>query len=81
MGNVLLGMSFDRRLYQRFLEVDINAKEDCRNCWAKFFCGGGCHANAFNFNDDLLKPYRLGCALEKMRLECALGIQAYKTCG
>lgn len=77
MGNVLESLSFDRRLYHRFLGVDVNTKEECHRCWAKFFCGGGCHANAFNFNGDLFKPYGLGCALEKMRLECALGIQAY----
>lgn len=77
MGNVLQDLRYDHSLYNKFLKVDINSKEDCRRCWAKFFCGGGCHANAYNFNSDLYRPYGLGCNLEKKRLECALGLQAY----
>ncbi len=76
MGDVTQNLQYDRDLYQQFLRVDINRKEDCRTCWAKFYCGGGCHANAHQFNGDLYKPYTLGCRLEKKRLECALGIQA-----
>ncbi len=76
MGDVNRSTEFDKELYQRFLNVDINSKGDCRFCWARFFCGGGCHANAYQFNGDMYKPYTLGCQLEKKRLECALGIQA-----
>lgn len=76
MGDVTRNMEYDRELYRQFLGVDINSKEDCRSCWAKFYCGGGCHANAHQFNGDLYKPYTLGCQLEKKRLECALGVQA-----
>lgn len=76
MGDVTQNLQYDRNLYQQFLRVDVNHKEDCRTCWAKFFCGGGCHANAYQFNGDLYKPYTLGCRLEKKRLECALGVHA-----
>ncbi len=78
MGNVLKGLCYDPSLYDKFLKVDINSKDECRHCWAKFFCGGGCHANAYNFNRDLYRPYSMGCHLEKKRLECALGLQAYR---
>ena len=37
---------------------------------------GGCHANAMHANGDIMKPYRLGCEMEKKRGECAIGIQA-----
>lgn len=77
MGKVTGGLSFDRPLYHRFLELDVTRKGECRPCWAKFFCGGGCHASAYHLNGDLARPYRLGCQLEKKRLEYALGIQAY----
>jgi len=53
----------------------VLAKEKCRSCWARFYCSGGCHANAWHFNRDLAEPYALGCELEKKRLECALWIK------
>ena len=78
MGNVLKGLNYDKELYGRFLKLDVNHKDECHQCWAKFFCGGGCHANAYLFNGSLEKPYRLGCELEKKRIECALALKAYQ---
>jgi len=75
-----IGNLFDREITNKqrdkFLNVSIYNKEDCRNCWAKFYCSGGCHANAINISGDINKPYKLGCDLEKKRLECAIGIYA-----
>lgn len=65
----------------KFLNASIYNKEDCRNCWAKFYCSGGCHANAINISGDINKPYKLGCDLEKKRLECAIGIYAKTLAG
>ena len=48
----------------------------CASCWAKFYCSGGCAANAQNFSGDIRIPYELGCDMEKKRLECALAIKA-----
>ncbi|UNC93880.1 thioether cross-link-forming SCIFF peptide maturase [Candidatus Contubernalis alkalaceticus] len=76
MGDVTRSMEFDRIIYEGFLKVNVNSKEECGSCWAKFYCGGGCHANAHHFNGDVYKPYALGCKLEKKRLECALAVQA-----
>jgi len=59
-----------------FRNSHVLAKEKCRGCWARFYCSGGCHANAWNFNRDLREPYALGCELEKKRLECAVWIKA-----
>ncbi len=69
--------TFENGLFDMFNQAHIYNKEDCRSCWAKFYCSGGCHANALHTEGDIMKPYRLGCALEKKRLECAIGIQAY----
>ncbi len=55
-----------------FRGAHIYNKNVCRDCWAKFHCSGGCHANAYAFNGDILKPYRLGCIFARKRLECAL---------
>jgi len=51
-------------------------KKKCADCWARFYCSGGCHANAHLINGDISVPYELNCALEKKRLECAFYLQA-----
>lgn len=75
MGSVLTG-EFDYEKQKQFLECNILTKEECASCWAKYFCSGGCAANSYKYNGDIMKPYRLTCALEKKRTECALGIFA-----
>jgi uncharacterized protein len=60
---------------RRFQRCHVLAKEKCRACWARFYCGGGCHANAWNFNRDLSQPYDLGCELEKKRLEWGIWLK------
>ena len=51
-------------------------KEKCRDCWARLFCSGGCHANADLFHGDIREPYEIGCAIQKKRLECAILVQS-----
>lgn len=75
LGN-LNEASFENRRYDEFNRAHIYNKEECRGCWAKFYCSGGCHANAYHMNHDILKPYELGCNLEKKRIECAIAIKA-----
>ncbi len=76
LGN-LYDDTFENKLFNQFNEAHIYNKADCRECWAKFYCSGGCHANAYHANGSIMKPYRLGCEMEKKRIECAIGIQAY----
>lgn len=59
-----------------FYSSNVMEKEDCKECWAKYFCSGGCHANAYNFNKDFLKPYTIGCEMEKKRIECAIRLKS-----
>lgn len=66
----------NKNLSIEFKNAHVYNKEECKTCWAKFYCSGGCHANAYNFNNDILKPYAVGCEMEKKRLECSLYIQA-----
>ena len=60
----------------QFKNAHVYNKDKCKACWAKFYCSGGCHANAFNFNDDINIPYELGCDMERKRLECSIYIHA-----
>ncbi len=61
---------------EMFRNAHVYNKEECKTCWNKFYCSGGCHANAINFNGDIRKPYELGCEMQRKRTECAIMIQA-----
>jgi uncharacterized protein len=63
-------------LRDRFKVANVYNKEECRNCWARFYCSGGCHANAHYAHNDIMKPYEIGCEMEKKRIECALSVLA-----
>lgn len=63
-------------LKNMFREAHVYNKEECKQCWNKFYCSGGCHANAINFNNDISKPYELGCEMQRKRTECSIMIQA-----
>ncbi len=75
MGNVLDG-TFNVDIKKQFAKTTIYNKEKCRDCWARFYCSGGCNAANFEKNGDILKPYPLYCEMEKKRLECAIMMQA-----
>lgn len=75
LGNVKEGVQ-NFHVMRSFRDAHVYNKEKCKKCWAKFHCGGGCHANAEAANGNIMKPYSIGCELEKKRLECAIYIQA-----
>lgn len=77
MGNLNDGIT-KIELREKFKNSNVFTKEDCKSCWAKFYCSGGCHANAYYNNGTINKPYRLGCEMEKKRLELSLSILANK---
>ena len=68
--------NFDLELKTEFAGADIFAKEDCKECWAKFYCSGGCSANNYLYRGDILKPYEISCEMERKRVECAVMIKA-----
>ena len=73
MGNVLTA-DFNKSLQQPFNECNIRTKEECKACWAKYFCSGGCAANAWKSNHNINLPDKTACVFERKRTECALGI-------
>ncbi|MDK2787063.1 MAG: uncharacterized protein PWP07_288 [Epulopiscium sp.] len=75
MGTVFDGIQ-NQPMQKQFQACNVYAKDECKNCWAKFYCSGGCAANAYQFHRDLRKPYKIGCELEKKRVECALYVKA-----
>lgn len=75
IGNVYEGIT-NEEVVSKFRNVSVNEKPTCKQCWAKYYCSGGCHANAYNFNKDFNIPYKVGCELEKKRIECSIMIKA-----
>lgn len=78
LGTVWSGI-YHKDWGDKFKTAHVQNKETCRNCWARYHCSGGCHANAWQFNGSLLIPYELGCKLEKKRLECAIYLQVVQS--
>lgn len=74
MGNIHQGV-FNSDSQKDFQKSNVYTKKDCSECWAKFYCSGGCAANAYQFNNDINIPYEIGCELEKKRVECAIWIK------
>ena len=75
MGSVN-DLSLNTEIKDSFAKTTVYTKPECRTCWAKFYCSGGCNANNLQYAGDVLKPHKLSCELEKKRLECAIMIKA-----
>ena len=75
LGSLEEGVT-NKELPKYFRDSHVLNKPKCRDCWARFFCSGGCHANADLFHDDIREPYEVGCGIQKKRLECAILVQA-----
>lgn len=75
MGNIHTG-EFNSDIKKDFAAAHIYNKEDCRKCWAKFYCSGGCNANNYIYTGNILTAHKLSCEIEKKRLECAIMIKA-----
>lgn len=78
MGNIKDGIE-NYKIVQELKDAHIYNKPICKNCWARFYCSGGCQANNFNFNKDVHIPYELGCKMQKKRIECAIALKAKTT--
>ena len=76
LGNVFDGVNDPKNWTDYFRKSHVLNKPKCRDCWARFFCSGGCHANADLFHNDIREPYEVGCEIQKKRLECAIYVQA-----
>lgn len=77
MGHVREGVT-NKSLRKAFAGCHVYAKEACRACWARFYCSGGCAANAYRLTGDINGTYELGCRLQKKRIECAIMMKAYR---
>ncbi|MBR5139855.1 MAG: thioether cross-link-forming SCIFF peptide maturase [Clostridia bacterium] len=71
LGSIYEGVT-NTAAQKEFLDCNVYAKEDCRDCWAKLYCSGGCAANAYHATGSVTGIYKKGCELFKKRMECAI---------
>jgi uncharacterized protein len=76
LGDVYNGVK-KTDVVNQFKHCNVYAKEECKNCFARFYCSGGCAANAYNFTGSILGNYHVGCELQKKRIECAIALKVH----
>lgn len=74
MGNIN-EETFDEKSKKPFLNMSVYHKEKCKNCWAKFYCSGGCAAKNHSHCGDIMKPFDVACRMQKKKIECAVALQ------
>lgn len=77
LGSVHDG-AFNLELSRKFAGLNVYTRPDCQDCWAKFYCSGGCSASNLLVNGDIKKPNRFGCEMQRKRLECAIAMKAVR---
>ena len=75
MGNVDEGIT-KPEIAKEFGNCNVYSKEKCKNCFAKFYCSGGCAANSYNFHGTINDAYDIGCEMQRKRVECSIMIKA-----
>ena len=75
LGNVDEGI-VRNEIVDSFKTCNVYTKPKCRDCFARYYCSGGCAANAYHFHGDIHEAYDIGCELERKRIECAIMLQA-----
>lgn len=75
LGNVDEGI-VNPDIVEKFANCNVYSKEKCKNCFAKYYCSGGCAANAYKQNGSINTTYDIGCEMEKKRVECSIMIKA-----
>jgi uncharacterized protein len=71
MGNIEKG-TFNEEIKKEFAGTHVYSKPACKECWAKFYCSGGCNANNYIYNGDIHKVHEMSCKIQRKRLENAI---------
>ncbi|MBE6706779.1 MAG: thioether cross-link-forming SCIFF peptide maturase [Ruminococcaceae bacterium] len=78
LGNVYDGVT-NTAVRDEFGSCNVYVREDCRDCWAKLYCSGGCAANAYHATGSVRGVYKYGCELFRKRMECAIMVAIART--
>ena len=77
LGNVWDGVD-NQAIRDEFASCNVYARKECRDCWARLYCSGGCAANAYHATGSVKGVYKYGCELFKKRMECAIMVEVAK---
>ena len=80
LGDIYSGVT-NPSVQNSFAECNVYAREECKDCWARLYCSGGCAANAYHSTGSVKGIYKQGCELFKKRMECAIMVQIAKAFG
>ena len=80
LGDIFNGVS-NKEIVDEFLSCNVYARKECKDCWAKLYCSGGCAANAYHATGSIKGVYDYGCKLFKKRMECAIMLQVARILG
>ncbi|MBQ9773621.1 MAG: thioether cross-link-forming SCIFF peptide maturase [Clostridia bacterium] len=78
LGDVWQGVT-NTKTQCEFAACNVYARPDCRDCWAKLYCSGGCAANAYHSTGSVTGVYKYGCELFRKRMECAIMVEIART--
>ncbi len=71
---------FNMEVSEQFAGLNVYTRNECADCWAKFYCTGGCSASNLLANGDVKTPNHIACEMERKRLECAIALKAAAAC-
>ena len=80
LGNIWDGVT-NTEAQNEFACCNVYSREECRDCWARLYCSGGCAANAYHATGSVKGVYKYGCDLFRKRMECAIMVAIARTMG
>ena len=80
LGDVWHGVTAPT-VQEEFAACNVYARPECKDCWAKLYCSGGCAANGYHATGSVSGVYEKGCKLFRKRMECAIALEAARTLG
>ena len=80
LGDIWNGVS-NHAIQEEFASCNVYAREECRDCWARLYCSGGCAANAYHATGSVRGVYQQGCDLFRKRIECAVMVAVARELG
>ncbi|MBQ4650636.1 MAG: thioether cross-link-forming SCIFF peptide maturase [Firmicutes bacterium] len=78
LGDIWNGVD-NTAIQDEFMSCNVYARPECRDCWARLYCSGGCAANAYHATGDIKGVYKYGCELFRKRMECAIAVAVART--
>ena len=80
LGDIWHGVE-NKEIQNEFASCNVYARSECRDCWARLYCSGGCAANAYHATGSVKGVYKYGCDLFKKRMECAISVAVAREFG